>query len=132
MIAYDRRGFGMSCRPWDGYDYDTLTADLKAVIDQLQLEDVTLVGFSMGGGEVVRYFSKYGGEKVTKAVLISAVVPYMLKTEDNPNGVPKEKFDEMTTQMKQDRIGFLEGFGKDFFGINLVNKPLSTPCSNTF
>jgi len=127
VIAYDRRGFGKSCKPWSGYDYDSLTEDLKFVIDELGLENITLVGFSMGGGEVVRYFSKYGGKNVSKAVLISAVTPYLLKTDDNPDGVPQEVFDEMTEQMKNDRIGFLDEFGKQFFGVGLLNKPLSTP-----
>ena len=76
VIGYDRRGFGMSDKPWNGYDYDTLTDDLKAVIDELHLQDVTLVGFSMGGGEVARYFGRYGGANVSQAVLISSVVPY--------------------------------------------------------
>jgi len=127
VITYDRRGFGKSAQPWDSYDYDALTDDLKAVIDQLELTDVVLVGFSMGGGEVVRYFSRHGGNNVSKAVLISSVTPFLLKTEDNPEGVPQEKNDEMAKQIREDRIGFLDGFGKDFFGVGLLNKPLSTP-----
>ncbi len=83
-IAYDRRGFGKSSKPWSGYDYDTLADDLKAVLDELDLQDVTLVGFSMGGGEVARYFSRHGGARVSKAVLVSAVTPFMLQTDDNP------------------------------------------------
>ena len=77
-IGYDRRGFGKSDKPWNGYDYDTLAGDLNSVIEELDLNDVTLVGFSMGGGEVVRYLSKYGSNRVSKAVLISTVLPYML------------------------------------------------------
>ncbi len=127
VIAYDRRGFGKSSQPWNGYDYDILTDDLKALIDQLHLEDATLVGFSMGGGEVVRYFSRHGGKGVSKAVLISSVTPYMLKTETNPDGVPQEMFNEMLTNMQQDRIGFLDDFGRTFFGVTLSTKPLSTP-----
>jgi len=127
VIAYDRRGFGMSSKPWDGYNYDTMADDLKALIDQLQLEDITLIGFSMGGGEVVRYFSKHHGKGVTKVVLISSITPYMLKTENNPDGVPKEMFDEMAKDMQQDRIGFLDEFGKTFFGVSMLSKPLSTP-----
>lgn len=126
-IAYDRRGFGKSSKPWGGYDYDTLADDLNALLEELDLQDVTLVGFSMGGGEVVRYFSKYGGARVSKAVLISAVTPFMLKTDDNPDGVPQEVFDEMMKNMKDDRIKFLDDFGKQFFGVNLVNRPVSTP-----
>ncbi|OIN59446.1 alpha/beta fold hydrolase [Arsenicibacter rosenii] len=126
-IAYDRRGFGKSSKPWGGYDYDTLADDLKAVLDELDLQDVTLVGFSMGGGEVARYFSRHGGARVSKAVLVSAVTPFMLQTDDNPDGVPQETFDEMLTNMKEDRIKFLDDFGKQFFGVNLINRPVSTP-----
>jgi len=127
VIAYDRRGFGKSSQPWDGYDYDTLTDDLKALIDQLKLEDITLIGFSMGGGEVVRYFSRHGGKGVTKVVLISSITPYMLQTDSNPDGVPMEMFDDMAEKMKQDRIGFLDEFGKTFFGVTMLNKPVSAP-----
>jgi len=127
VVAYDRRGFGKSSQPWDGYNYDTLTDDLKALIDQLGLKDVTLVGFSMGGGEVVRYFSRHRGKGVTKAVLISSVTPYMLKTDSNLEGVPMEIFEGMTEKMKQDRIGFLDDFGKTFFGVTHLHKPVSAP-----
>jgi len=127
VIAYDRRGFGKSSQPYNGYDYDTLTDDLKEIIEQLQLENVTLVGFSMGGGEVVRYFSRYKGKGVKKAVLISSIIPFLAKTEDNPEGRPKEKGDATAAAIKEDRIGFLDNFGKIFFGINIINKPLSTP-----
>lgn len=127
VIAYDRRGFGKSSQPWDGYDYDTLTDDLKEIIDQLQLENVTLVGFSMGGGEVVRYFSRYGGKGVTKAALISSIIPFLLKTDDNPDGHPREKSESTAAAIKEDRIGFVDNFGKTFFGINIINKPLSNP-----
>lgn len=132
VIAYDRRGFGKSAQPWDSYDYDTLADDLKSIIDQLELTDVTLVGFSMGGGEVVRYFSRHGGQNVSKAVLISSIAPFLLKTEDNPEGVPQEKYDDIAKQIREDRIGFLEGFGKDFFGIGLLNKPLSEPLQEYY
>ncbi|MEO5570648.1 MAG: alpha/beta hydrolase [Bacteroidia bacterium] len=127
VIAYDRRGFGHSSKPWDGYDYDTMTDDLKALIDQLKLEDITLIGFSMGGGEVVRYFSRHGGKGVSKVVLISSVTPYMLKTDTNPDGVPQDVFDGMAEKMKHDRIGFLDDFGKTFFGVTMLSKPLSAP-----
>ncbi|MFV8343790.1 alpha/beta fold hydrolase [Flavobacterium sp. XS2P39] len=126
VITYDRRGFGKSSQPWDGYDYDTLTDDLKAIIDQLDLKEVTLVGFSMGGGEVVRYFSRHGGKGVSKAVLISSVTPFQLKTDSNPDGVPQEKYDGMAEQIKQDRIGFLDSFGKTFFGVSFISQPIST------
>ena len=126
VIAYDRRGFGKSSQPWDGYDYDTLADDLKAIIDQLELEEVSLVGFSMGGGEVVRYFSRHGGKNVAKAVLISSVTPLLLKTDSNPDGVPQDKYDAMAEQIKDDRMSFLESFGKTFFGVTFIIKPIST------
>ena len=132
VIAYDRRGFGKSSQPWDGYDYDTLTDDLKALIDQLALKDITLVGFSMGGGEVVRYFSRHGGKGVVKVVLISSVTPFMLQTDSNPDGVPQETFDGMAHNMQEDRIGFLNEFGKTFFGVSMLHKPLSTPLLEHF
>jgi len=127
VIAYDRRGFGKSSKPHYGYDYETLTGDLRAILDGLDLQDVTLVGFSMGGGEVVRYFSRYGGERVTRIALIGSITPYMLKTLDNPNGVKESIFEEMLASMKNDRIDFLDTFGKMFFGVSLINKPISTP-----
>lgn len=127
VIAYDRRGFGKSSQPWNGYDYDTLADDLKAIIDQLMLDEVTLVGFSMGGGEVVRYFSRHGGKNIAKVILISSVTPHLLKTDSNPAGVPQEKYDAMAEQIKEDRISFLDGFGKTFFGVSFISKPVSTP-----
>lgn len=126
VIAYDRRGFGKSSQPWDGYDYDSLTDDLNEIIEQLELEDATLVGFSMGGGEVVRYFSRHGGKRVTKAALISSIIPFLLKTDDNPDGHPKEKSEATATAIKEDRIEFLDNFGKTFFGVTIINRPLST------
>ena len=126
-ITYDRRGFGKSSRPASGYNYDTMAEDLHALLQTLQLENVVLVGFSMGGGEVARYMSRYGGERVSRIVLISAVTPYMLKTTDNPEGVDKGVFEEIMAGIKQDRIGFLDDFGKKFFGINIINHPVSTP-----
>ncbi len=125
VIGYDRRGFGSSDRPWFGYDYDTLTDDLRAVIEQLDLNDITLVGFSMGGGEVARYFTRYGGDRVSQVVLVSSIVPYMLKTDDNPDGVPTDGIDGMLTGVKDDRPGFLDNFGKEFFGIGFLKHPVS-------
>ncbi|MGI4874662.1 MAG: alpha/beta fold hydrolase [Janthinobacterium lividum] len=125
VIAYDRRGFGHSDKPWDGYDYDTLADDLKAVLDTLNLQNVTLVGFSMGGGEVARYMSRHNGARVKSVVFVSAVTPYLLQTSDNPDGVPKKMFDEMIEKLGQDRPGFLETFGKGFYGVGLVSKPVS-------
>lgn len=134
-ITYDRRGFGNSDKPFGPYDYNTLAADLKAILGGLDLQEVTLVGFSMGGGEIAKYFSLHGGARVTKVVLISAVVPYMLKTEDNPDGVPQEAFDGMLKQMTDDRPAFLEAFNKDFFGVSFLSHPVSNAmlqqCANT-
>lgn len=127
VIKYDRRGFGSSSKPWDGYDYDTLTEDLNEVIEQLDLSNAILVGFSMGGGEVAKYIAKYGTKRVSGIVLISSILPYMLKTNDNPEGVDASVFEDMMKQMKDDRIGFLEGFGKKFFGIGMLKKPVSEP-----
>lgn len=132
VIAYDRRGFGKSSQPWSGYDYDTMTNDLKAIIDHLKLEHITLVGFSMGGGEVVRYFSRHGGAKVSKAILISSVTPFQLKTSDNPTGNPEEMLQEILTRLQNDRIGFLEVFGKAFFGVTLINHPVSNALLNYY
>jgi non-heme chloroperoxidase len=124
-ITYDRRGFGKSDKPRDGYDYDNLAADLKSLIDELDLEKVSLVGFSMGGGEVARYIGRYGTEKIDKVVLVSAVTPYMLKQDDNPDGIPQEQFDEFEKQIREDRPDFLAGFAKLFYGVGLLNKPVS-------
>ncbi len=123
VIAYDRRGFGRSDQPWDGYDYDTLADDLLAVIEATEAENPVLVGFSMGGGEVARFMSRHGG--ASKAVLISSVVPYMLKTDDNSDGVPAEALDGIKAGLKADRAKFLADFLKDFYGVGLVSHPVS-------
>ena len=127
VIAYDRRGFGKSGHTGNSYDYDTLASDLNDIITELNLSNATIVGFSMGGGEVIRYMSKYGTDKIKKFVLVSSVIPYMLKTDDNPDGVPQEKFDEFKDKLKMDRPAFLEDFGKTFYGVNLLSHPVSTP-----
>lgn len=129
VITYDRRGFGKSSQPWNGYDYDTLAQDLKALMDELDLTDATIVGFSMGGGEVARYLGKYGSERVSKAVLASAVPPYLYKTDDNPEGgLEKQDIQEFLDGVSGDRIAFLNDFTKKFFtpkdGKLLVSKPL--------
>jgi pimeloyl-ACP methyl ester carboxylesterase len=127
VIKYDRRGFGKSDKPWDSYDYDTLADDLKAILEGLDLQKAVLVGFSMGGGEVVRYLKKYGRNRVDKIVLISSVTPYLLKTHDNPEGVDESVFADMMREMKEDRIAFLDDFGKKFFSAGMMNHPVSTP-----
>lgn len=127
-VSYDRRGFGKSSKPLGGYDYDTMADDLASVIDELQLENVVLVGFSMGGGEVARYLSKYGTAKIAKAVLVAAINPYLLKTEDNPEGgVTIDDLAGWIAGVKTDRIGFLDAFGKTFFGVDFLHHTISTP-----
>lgn len=127
VVKYDRRGFGKSSKPWDGYDYDSLATDLNVIMEQLDLRDATLVGFSMGGGEVARYLSLYGDKRVSRIALISSVLPYMLKTGDNPDAVDKAVFEEMMEKMQDDRIAFLEDFGKKFFSVTMMSHPVSTP-----
>ncbi|KAB7733248.1 alpha/beta fold hydrolase [Rudanella paleaurantiibacter] len=124
-IAYDRRGFGKSSKPYDGYNYDTFADDLKAVLDQLDLQNVTLVGFSMGAGEIARYMSRHGGARVAKVVLASGVTPYLLKTDDNPDGVDRSTFDDMVDKIRTDRADFLQTFGKQFYGVGMLSKPVS-------
>lgn len=124
-ISYDRRGFGRSTHPFNGYDYNTLADDLAAVIEQTGAKDATIVGFSMGGGEVARYMSRHAGKSVSKAVLVSSIVPYMLRTEDNPNGTLQSIFDQMTAGMKKDRAAFFADFFKTFYGVGLLSTPVS-------
>ncbi len=124
-IAYDRRGFGKSDRPFEGYDYNTFADDLNELIIQLNLTQVVLVGFSMGGGEIARYIGKYGNDKIEKVVFISSVTPFRLKTTDNPEGTEKEKFQETINALMADRPAFLADFGKRFFGVDLMNQPVS-------
>lgn len=124
-IAYDRRGFGRSEQPWSGYDYDTLSDDLADVLQQTGAADATLLGFSMGGGEVVRYMSRHGGRNVAQAILVSSVVPYMEKVDGNPGGVDPEVFREMTMGMKRDRAGFWGAFFKQFYGVGVMSHPVT-------
>ncbi len=124
-IAYDRRGFGRSDQPWTGYDYDTLSDDLAAVIEQTGATNATLLGFSMGGGEVARYMSRHGGRNVSQSVLVASVVPFMLKTDDNPHGTEQATFESMAQGIKEDRAKFWGTFLKQFYGIGLVSHPVS-------
>ncbi|WP_174291646.1 alpha/beta fold hydrolase [Sphingomonas bacterium] len=126
-ISYDRRGFGRSDQPWSGYDYDTFADDLADVLQETgATQDATIVGFSMGGGEVARYMSRHGGKGVIATALISSVVPYMLKTADNPDGVPVETFDQMKDGIRQDRAHFFRHtFMPGFFGSGLLSSPVS-------
>jgi non-heme chloroperoxidase len=124
-IAYDRRGFGRSEQPWGGYDYDTLADDLAAVLEATKAADATLLGFSMGGGEVARYLSRYPDHSISAAILVASVVPFMLKTPDNPQGVDSEIFDEMALGIREDRAKFWTSFFKDFYGVGVLSSPVS-------
>lgn len=125
-VAFDRRGFGKSSKPWDGYDYDTLADDLHHLLERLDLRDVTLLGFSMGGGEAIRYLSKYGSDRVADLILVGAAAPFMVKADGNPDGVDPDVFEEdMIAKIKEDRAAFIAGFSKQFFGVGMLNKPLS-------
>lgn len=125
VIAYDRRGFGRSAQPWSGYDYDTLADDLATILDHLDLRQATLVGFSMGGGEVARFLSRHGTTRVAQAVLVSSVTPYLLRDETNPDGVDRSVFDQMIEGLLADRPHFLAKFGKQVFGAGLLNFSVS-------
>ena len=124
-ILYDRRGYGNSDKPWHGYDYATLSNDLHELVTALDLQNATLVGFSMGGGEVARYFGQFGADRVSKAMFVSAVTPYMLKTDDNPEGVPQDVFDGFKKNIRDDRIAFLDHFGKQFVNWDKAGKTVS-------
>jgi non-heme chloroperoxidase len=116
VITYDRRGFGGSSQPWGGYDYDTFAADLNTLLEHLDLHEVTLVGFSMGGGEVVRYIATYGTDRVAKAVLASAVPPYLYKSGDNPEGaLDDDTIAGFEAGVTSDRLAFLDAFTTNFF-----------------
>jgi non-heme chloroperoxidase len=125
VITYDRRGFGQSGHPATGYDYDTFADDLAAVLDKLDVHGVTLVGFSMGGGEIARYLTRHGAKRIAKAALVSSVVPYVLKGETNPDGVDASVFDSMKSQLRKDRFAFLQSFAKMFYGAGFVTSPVS-------
>jgi pimeloyl-ACP methyl ester carboxylesterase len=115
VITYDRRGFGRSSQPTTGYDYDTFAADLKVVLDVLDLHDAVLVGFSMGTGEVGRYLGAYGSDRVAKAAFLGSLEPYLRHTDDNPTGVPQEVFDGIIAAVKADRYAYFTEFYKSFF-----------------
>src|SRR6202051_3339100 len=126
VITYDRRGFGKSSQPTGGYNYDTFAEDLHQLVTQLKLRDFTLVGFSMGGGEVARYFGKYGSKGVSKAVIISGVPPFLLKTPDNPEGVDTSVFEGIEKAVIADRYAFFTEFFKNFYNTDLLlNKRVS-------
>ena len=120
VITYDRRGFGKSSQPTAGYNYDTFAEDLHQLIAQLKLRDFALVGFSMGGGEVARYIGKYGSKDVSKAVIISSVVPYLLKSGDNPEGLDASVFAGIENAVAADRYAFFTGFFQNFYNTDLL------------
>ena len=119
VITYDRRGFGKSSQPATGYNYDTFAEDLHKLVSQLKLRDFILAGFSMGGGEVARYLGKYGSSRVSKAVIISGVPPYLLKTADNPEGVDGAVFAGIQKAVAADRYAFFTGFFQNFYNTDV-------------
>ena len=126
VITYDRRGFGNSSKPTTGYNYDTFTDDLHKLVTHLKLRDFSLVGFSMGGGEIARYFGKHGSKDIKKAVFIGAVPPSLLKTQDNPQGVDQDVFDGIQKAIFTDRYAFFTEFFKNFFNTDtLMGKKVS-------
>jgi non-heme chloroperoxidase len=125
VITYDRRGFGQSGHPATGYDYNTFADDLASVLTSIDVQGATLVGFSMGGGEVARYLSRHGATRVQKAVLVSSVVPYLLKGDTNPEGVDASIFEDIKKQIRKDRFDFLKTFAKQFYGVGFVSSPVS-------
>lgn len=131
VITYDRRGFGKSSKPISGYNYDVLADDLHKLITKLDLHDITLVGFSMGGGEVARYLGFHGTERVSAAVFISSITPYLLGTGDNREGVEASVFDDIRHAIEADRPAFLAKFLKDFYkGEMLAGKKISEEAFN--
>jgi non-heme chloroperoxidase len=118
VITYDRRGFGRSSQPSFGYDYDSFAGDLHVLIEHLDLHDLVLVGFSMGTGEVVRYLGTYGSERVRKAALLGATPPFVLKTDDNPEGVDGKVFADIEAAIVADRYAFFEGFLNNFYNVD--------------
>ncbi len=121
VITYDRRGFGRSSAPSEGYDYNTMAGDLDKLIEALDLKDATIVGFSMGGGEVARYLGKYNQGRVTKAVFMSSIAPALRKDGSNPDGVDPKIFDSIKEQIEKDRFAFLENFAAMFYNHSLLS-----------
>jgi non-heme chloroperoxidase len=120
VINYDRRGFGNSSQPTIGYDYDTFAADLNVLIEHLDLDDVVLVGFSMGTGEVTRYLGTYGSRRVSRAALLGAIPPFLLKTDDNPEGVDQSVFDGIRAAVVADRPAYFKAFLDDFYNVDVL------------
>lgn len=120
VISYDRRGFGLSSQPTIGYNYDTFAADLNALIEYLALENVVLVGFSMGTGEVTRYLGRYGSARVRKAALLGAIPPFLLKTADNPEGVDGQVFEGIKAAIVKDRYAYFKDFFDNFYNVDVL------------
>ncbi|OKI44017.1 alpha/beta fold hydrolase [Micromonospora sp. CB01531] len=120
VVTYDRRGFGRSSQPVIGYDYDTFAADLNALMEGLDLRDTVLAGFSMGSGEVTRYLGTYGSGRVSQAVLMAPLQPYLLKTDDNPEGVDAAVFDGIKQAITADRFAYLRAFLDDFYNVDIL------------
>jgi non-heme chloroperoxidase len=120
VVAYDRRGFGQSDQPTTGYDYDTFAADLNALLDRLSLTDLSLVGFSMGSGEVTRYLGTYGSGRIRSAALLGAIPPYLLQADDNPEGVPGEVFDGIKQAIQADRYAYFKDFFANFYNTDAL------------
>ena len=118
VITYDRRGFGRSTKATQGYDYDTFTADLDAVLTALDLQDVVLVGFSMGTGEVGRYLGTRGSGRVAKAAFLAAIEPYLLQTDETPHGIPQEGFDGIAASARADRFAWFDEFFQNFYNLD--------------
>jgi len=118
VITYDRRGFGASSQPTVGYDYNTFAADLHALMEQLDLREATLVGFSMGTGEVTRYLGTYGAARVRKAALLGPIPPFLLQTDDNPEGVPQSVFDGLMAAIRHDRYAYFKEFFDNFYNVD--------------
>lgn len=126
VITYDRRGFGQSGHPVGPYDYDTFADDLATVLEAGDVSGATLIGFSMGGGEIARYLTRRGPSRVAKVALISSVVPYLLKDDSNPDGIDYSVFQDMRDQIRKDRFAFLQTFAKQFYGVGVVSSPVSS------
>jgi non-heme chloroperoxidase len=120
VIRYDRRGFGRSSKPTIGYDYDTFAADLNALLEHLDLRDIVLVGFSMGTGEVTRYLGRYGSARVAKAALLGAIPPFLLKRDDNPEGVDGQLFEQMKAGIVKDRYVHFKNFFDNFYNVDVL------------
>jgi pimeloyl-ACP methyl ester carboxylesterase len=128
-IAYDKRGCGRSSQPWDGYDYDTFAADLAALLEQLDLRDVTVVAHSMAGGDVARYLSRHGADRIAGVALVATTLPFPMKTADNPEGIDKSVFDETVAALRANRPAFLAAGAPAFFGFEPSNGSMPPPIT---